>query len=117
MEIKDIAAEPINSSRIKRCGHCRQMQYGHSVPYGAGKCLLEKINDDELKKDDAIKLKMRKSKRERKKKRLSDASIIETSPKKDKKQSSLEEQMKKETEELQKKLDKQRIKTENEENY
>ena len=35
MEIEDIAAEPINSLRIKRCGHCRRMQYGHPVPYRA----------------------------------------------------------------------------------
>ena len=108
MEIDDIAAEPITSSSIKRCGYCRRVQYGHPVPYGAGKCLLEKINDDELKNDDKIKLEMRKSKRGRKKKRLSDESSVEPSPKKDKIQS--EEQMKKETEDLERKLEKRRRK-------
>ena len=40
MEIEDIAAEPIDSGKINRCGHCRRMQYGHPVPYGSGKCLF-----------------------------------------------------------------------------
>ena len=27
MKIDDISAEPIDSTRVNRCGHCRRMQY------------------------------------------------------------------------------------------
>ena len=84
MEINDIAAEPLNSTRVNRCGHCRRMQFGHPVPYGSEKCLLDKIKDDEdLKKDDEIKLDMRKKKRCRK--RSLNDSKLEPGRKRDKK--------------------------------
>ena len=108
MEIEDIAAEPLDSVKINRCGQCRRMQYGHPVPYGAGKCLLDKIADDtELKNDDLIKIEMRKERRGNKRSRGSDETNDQPDSKKDKKEKGnhdAEEQLRKENEELEKKL-------------
>ena len=109
MEIDDIAAEPLNSTRINRCGHCRRMQYGHPVPYGAGKCLLDKINDDQtLKEDDKIKLDMRKMKRGQKKDTDTDDTDEMLGNKQDKKTMTEEQQLIKENEEFKRKLDEKR---------
>ena len=86
MKIDDISAEPIDSTRVNRCGHCRRMQYGHQITYGAGKCTKEKITDDnDLAEDDEIKLEMRRRKRGEKRERDMDDSKKEVTPKRDKK--------------------------------
>ena len=67
MDLEEIEAEPLDSERINRCGKCRRVQFGHPVPYGTGKCLLERIDDDEsLAEDDKKKLEMRRQKRGKK---------------------------------------------------
>ena len=64
MEINKISNELLDLRKIRRCGHCRRMQYGHPIPYGTDKCIMDRINDDEkLKNDDKIKIEMRKKKR------------------------------------------------------
>ena len=69
MDIEDIEAEPIDSVRINRCGHCRRVQFGHPVPYGQDTCQLDRIDDDEeLAKDDKVKLELRKHQRGKKRK-------------------------------------------------
>ena len=70
MEIEEIEVEPLNSKRIRRCGKCRRVQFGHPVPYGIDKCKLERIDDDKLlAEDDKKKLELRRDKRGKKRSR------------------------------------------------
>ena len=105
MDIDDIAAEPIDSAKINRCGKCRRVQYGHPVPYGAGRCILEEIaNDEDLKRDDEVKLEMRRKKRTRKRSRGFD-DVTEPGAKKEKNE---EEELLRKNAEFESKLEEKR---------
>ena len=65
MEIEEIEAEPIISTKINRGGYYRKVQFGHLVPYRLEKCDQERIGDDcILAEDDKITLELGKTKRE-----------------------------------------------------